>query len=213
MSAREQMLRDIRMALGRDPAQAALAPAPLTRQRRVSSWASEPEALLARFMEKAGAVHATCARVANATDMPAEVLRYLRAGGIPLRAVLAEELAGYDWAPDLSIRYSAANHNDVVGVTVCAAGVAETGSLVMTSSRRTPTTLNFVPDVHIAVLHCAHIVATLEDALAKLRQPPSSMPRTINVITGPSRTADVEQTVEIGVHGPRRVHIVLLDHP
>ena len=93
------------------------------------------------------------------------------------------------------------------------AGVAETGTLVLLSGPESPTTLNFLPDVHIALLFTDRVVGSYEDVWARLRARDGAtvMPRVVNWITGPSRTADIEQTLLLGAHGPRRLHIILVD--
>ncbi|MEE9300922.1 MAG: lactate utilization protein, partial [Alphaproteobacteria bacterium] len=99
------------------------------------------------------------------------------------------------------------------------AGIAETGTCMLISGPQSPTTLNFLVDTHIIVLWTRQIVGSYEDALARLRETAvgrergarSWMPRTVNLITGPSRSADIEQTIQMGAHGPRRLHILLID--
>ncbi len=88
--------------------------------------------------------------------------------------------------------------------------VAETGTLMLRSGPDHPTTLNFLPDTHIVVLRAGQIVGPYEDAWAKLRAA-GDMPRAVNFVSGPSRTADIEQTIQLGAHGPRRLHIVLIE--
>jgi L-lactate dehydrogenase complex protein LldG len=83
---------------------------------------------------------------------------------------------------------------------------------VLLSSPRSPTTLNFLPEDHLIVLARSSIVAHLEDVWARLRaQDDPSVPRTVNFITGPSKTGDVEQIIHEGAHGPRRLHVILRD--
>ncbi len=94
-----------------------------------------------------------------------------------------------------------------LAVSRARAGVAETGSLLLCSGPDTPTRLNFLPEHQILVLDPAQIVRHLEDAWALLDATP---PRAVNLITGPSRTADVEQTIQLGAHGPRSLHILLV---
>jgi L-lactate dehydrogenase complex protein LldG len=92
------------------------------------------------------------------------------------------------------------------------AGVAETGTLIMTSGPDNPTTLNFLPENHIVLLLADDVAGNYEDVWDKLREKyGSNLPRTVNMITGPSRTGDIEQTIELGAHGPRRLHILLVD--
>jgi len=82
--------------------------------------------------------------------------------------------------------------------------------LMLISGPQTPTTLNFLPDTHIVVVRSEQVVATYEDGWDRLRIC-DGLPRTVNFITGPSRTGDIEQRIELGAHGPRRLHIVLVD--
>lgn len=208
MNARNAVLDDIRQALGRGGATAVQPPPP------PRAWQAPDHAgqvgLASLFIDKASAAQATCVRVANLQDVPAEAARYVAQWDLPPRLVVAAALCELRWPTSLQVRGGAARSDDTTAVALCEAGVAETGSLMLVSSPQTPTTLAFVPDVCIAVLRRAAIVATLEQALRRVA---AAMPRTVNIITGPSRTADVEQVVEIGVHGPRQLHVILVDSP
>ncbi len=84
---------------------------------------------------------------------------------------------------------------------------------MLTSGPERPTTLNFLPETHIVLLTADQVVGGMEEAWAKLRERYGRgvMPRTVNLITGPSRSADIEQTLQMGAHGPRRLHIILVD--
>jgi len=115
--------------------------------------------------------------------------------------------------PLLSVATGQAEGADAVGVTGVFGGVAETGTLVMLSGPEHPTTLNFLPDTHIAVVSVDQIAGTYEEIWAKLRDSlgHGKMPRVVNWITGPSRTADIEQTLLLGAHGPLRLHILIID--
>ena len=99
------------------------------------------------------------------------------------------------------------DHDTTVTEAFCA--IAETGSLVMLSSRDSPTALNFLPDNFICVVRRKRIVRHIEDVWDWVRAESEGMPRALNIITGPSRTADVEQTIQLGAHGPRRMHVIL----
>ena len=122
----------------------------------------------------------------------------------------AAELDGIPWPNTLGIRRGRSDGKDLVSVTGAFAGVAETGTLVLASGPEAPTTLNFLPDDHIVVLREHRLVRYLEDAWALLRKELGGMPRTVNCITGPSKTADVEQVIQEGAHGPRRLLVVLV---
>ena len=160
---------------------------------------------------------ATVARVARPEDVPAAVADYLKAANLAPRIRLAPdpELEGLPWdgQPLLEIETGKAEAADQVSVTGAFAGVAETGTLLLVSGPRSPTTLNFLPETHIAVLRASRMVGPYEDAWDRVRAlyGRGSLPRTVNFITGPSRTADIEQTIQLGAHGPRRLHIVLIE--
>jgi L-lactate dehydrogenase complex protein LldG len=158
-------------------------------------------------------VQTTVARVADDGEVPGEVARYLAAENLPAELAMAPDpsLDALPWAerPLLQIRRGKAEPGDAVSLTPCLAAVAETGTLMLTSGGTTPTTLNFLPDTHIVVLRAGQVVATYEDGWDVLRAR-GPLPRTVNFITGPSRTGDIEQKIELGAHGPRRLHVILV---
>ena len=159
--------------------------------------------------------NATVARLA-ADEVPGEVAAYLARNNLPAEAVLAPlpALESFDWGSQkmLSLRRGRGEGTDQVSITGAFAGIAETGTIVTASGFDHPVTLNLLPDTHIVVLRESDIVAGYEEVWERLRQRygKNGMPRTVNTITGPSRTGDIEQTIELGAHGPRSVHIVVV---
>jgi len=159
--------------------------------------------------------NATVARV-SAAEVPREVSAYLARNNLSAQAAMAPSplLADFDWASQkmLSLRRGRAEASDQASVTGAFAGIAETGTLVMASGPDHPVTLNLLPDTHIVVLRENDIVGGYEDVWRRLRERygKDCMPRTVNIITGPSRTGDIEQTIELGAHGPRRMHILVV---
>jgi len=110
----------------------------------------------------------------------------------------------------LNILPGPAQGTDETSIAKAFAGVAETGTLVLTSGPANPTTLNFLPETEIVVVRGADVVGGYEDAWDKLRAAfPAGLPRTVNWVSGPSRTADIEQTIVMGAHGPRRLHVIV----
>jgi L-lactate dehydrogenase complex protein LldG len=166
------------------------------------------------FVAMAEAVQTSVARVASEADIPAEVARYLAAENLPAELVVAPdaslEAIPWDARPLLQIRRGRAEAHDAVSLTPCVAGIAETGTLMLVSGPGTPSTLNFLPDTHIVVLHAGQVVASYEDGWDLLRAR-GAPPRTVNLITGPSRSGDIEQRIQLGAHGPRRLHVVLVE--
>ena len=175
--------------------------------------------LLQRFQEMAEAVSCTVEHVSDEAAVPGAVAEYLRANNLPTQITLAPDawLSGLDWDGQslLESKSGPACIDDVVSVTPAFAGVAETGTLVALSGAGHPTTLNFVPDYHVVALKTSQVVGAYEEVWDRLRQANEqgrgfAMPRTVNMITGPSRTADIALTIELGAHGPRSLHIVLI---
>jgi len=168
------------------------------------------------FVAMAKEVHATVTRVPSAEAVPEAVAHYLAAENLPAELVMAPDpsLDEVPWGtrPLLLIRRGRAEADDAVSLTPCFAAVAETGTLMLVSGAQTPTTLNFLPDTHIAVVRADQIVATYEDGWDRLRAA-AALPRVVNFITGPSRTGDIEQQIVLGAHGPRRLHIVIIEDP
>jgi len=166
------------------------------------------------FVEMAEGVQATVARVNSPAAVPEAVARYLAAENLPADLVLAPDLSLddilWDARPLLRTRRGRAEAGDTVSLTRCFVAIAETGTLMLISGAETPTTLNFLPDTHIVLVYADQVVATYEDGWDRLRTD-GGMPRAINFITGPSRTGDIEQRIELGAHGPRRLHIILID--
>ena len=227
-TARDAILGGIRRAMGRGPVSAEIAAAldqRLKEHRRnlvpARAAALDPVARIDLFVAMAEEVQTTVTRVASNADVPAEVARYLAAENLPAELVIAPDAAldaiPWDDRPLLQIRRGRAEANDAVSVTPCLAAIAETGTLMLVSGEATPTTLNFLPDTHIVVACTGQVVAGYEDGWDLLRarsgDGPAALPRTINFITGPSRTGDIEQRIQLGAHGPRRLHIILIDDP
>ena len=166
------------------------------------------------FVAMAEEVQTTVARVSSEGDIPGEVARYLAAENLPAELVMAPDpqldAVPWDQRPLLQIRRGRAEAGDAVSLTPCLAAVAETGTLLLVSGPDTPTTLNFLPDTHIVVLRAGQVVASYEDGWDLVRGR-NAWPRTVNLITGPSRTGDIEQRIQLGAHGPRRLHVVLVE--
>lgn len=215
--SRARILGAVRSALGHDPGAAA------ERTRRIEARIAAHEAhvrpalegdLAARFAEKVTLAAATFAPVGGLDGVSRAVASYLDEHGLgrEIAATTDPLLEQVRWSNEFAVARRAADPGDRVSVTGAFAGVAETGTLVFVSGRATPTTLNFLPETHVAVLARRRLVAHLEDVWALLRaERAGGPPRTVNFITGPSRTGDIELQLELGAHGPRRLHVLLVD--
>jgi len=179
--------------------------------------AGDREAQVALFVDMAREVAATVIRVPSTEAVPEAVADYLKSENLPAEIRLAPDpdLGGLPWdsQPLITRSEGPARPADPVSLTGAFAGIAETGTLMLMSGAAGPTTLNFLPETHMVVLKARDIAGCYEDAWDRLHsaQDGDALPRTVNLITGPSRTADIEQTIQLGAHGPRRLCILLVD--
>ncbi|MBL8697484.1 MAG: lactate utilization protein [Alphaproteobacteria bacterium] len=232
--ARNQILAGIRKSLGRgaddatrgNPLEARLAargrgPIP------ARTAGLDRAGLVDRLEKQAREVACSVTRVRSLDEVPAELGRYLKSQNLPSQVEMAPDptLDRVPWrnAPMLEIARGRPSGKEGVGVTSAFAAVAETGTLMIPSGETMPATMNFLPDTHVVVMPAARVVGPLEDAWARLRvalgipdgaavgAAAGRMPRTVNLITGPSRTGDIEQKIEMGAHGPRRLHLIVVE--
>lgn len=166
-----------------------------------------------RFVAMAREVSATVDHVASLDAVPRAIGSFLDAQGLPRTVTLAPDptLRSISWAPEIDAGDGPIEASDAVAVTPAVAGIAETGTLLVHSGPRNPNRLHFLPETHIAVLPAEAIVGGYEDAWTRLGELFERLPRSVTLITGPSRSSDIERQLQIGVHGPRRLHIVLYD--
>lgn len=214
MSARDNILARIRAAQ-RKPASDDAGELQVVRtrleMRAISPRPRTPGDAAAEFGARAQALASTLQHVDTLRDVPGAVLEYLRGSGLPLSAVCWPELAHLEWqAAGLSVEPRSARDGDLVGITGAFCAVAETGSLMLLSGPHTPASVSLLPETHLAVVRADRIVPHMEEAWRLLRVESAGMPRAVNFVSGPSRTADIEQTVTLGAHGPYRVHIIVI---
>jgi L-lactate dehydrogenase complex protein LldG len=167
--------------------------------------------LRADFIAKAKSSVAQIHEIMCAEDAPAHIASVLRASGAPLQLHIpaASPLNALPWKVAAELTISAEPPGgDQSALSAAYYGIAETGTLVFLSGPRTPSSWHFRPGREFVLIDNSKIVARFEDVIAGIK--PASIPATINLITGPSRTADIEQTIEMGAHGPREVHILLI---
>jgi L-lactate dehydrogenase complex protein LldG len=108
------------------------------------------------------------------------------------------------------------SHNDLAScdtaITTCEWLVARTGSIVMSAAQESGRTVSVYAPVHICIAYTSQLVYEVKDALLKAREKYSgNLPSLITFATGPSRTADIEKTLVVGIHGPKEVYVFLVD--
>jgi L-lactate dehydrogenase complex protein LldG len=222
MTARERTLSAIRTGLGVSGSDKIRASTAAERLKHHPSGTvparakGEIENLATLFADMLEGQAASLDWIAREEDVPEAVARYLRDLNLAARVRIGEDemLSGLPWkkAGALEIASGPAEPSDTTGITRAQVGAAETGTLFLTSGSDNPTTLNFLPETHIAVIRKSDIVGGYEDAWNRLRKSygEGTLPRNVNLISGPSRTADIEQTMVMGAHGPRRLHVIVV---
>ena len=169
---------------------------------------------LAHFEAQAQRMSSTTERVAAFSDVPGAVARYLQAHGLPGRAVCWNTLGHLDWAgAGLHVEARRPHGDDLVGISGAFVAIAETGTLMMLSGPDTPASMHLLPETHVAVVPAERVVGHYEDGFALARAERGRLPRATNLVSGPSRTGDIEQTIVLGAHGPYRVHVVIVGAP
>jgi len=224
-SARDTMLAGIRRALGAGPddARATMVERRIDEHPRgpaVARTEGDATAKRALFIAKVEEAAATIAELRSLDEVPAAIADYLREHNLPpvLRVAPDPALTNLPWskAPMLTVTAGPSDGGDPVSLTACVAGVAETGTLMLASGADNPTGLAFLPETHVVIVRRNQLVGGLEDAFDRLRAKcgpggGEHWPRAINFVTGPSRSGDIEQQLQMGAHGPRQLHVLLVD--
>lgn len=223
MSARAAILASIRRSLGvsgnEAPRRAAVAERLARHPQGIvpARGQREPAERLDLFRAMVELAAGTVEQIARADDVPASVSAFLRAHNLPMAVRRGSDprLAAMPWARErtLTVATGPSGGNDLVAVSHAFGAAAETGTLMLTSGPDNPTTLNFLPDTHIVVVQAREVAGDYETLWQRLRaaRGDDTMPRTVNWITGPSRSADIEQTLILGAHGPRRLHVIVVE--
>ncbi|HMK80526.1 MAG TPA: lactate utilization protein [Xanthobacteraceae bacterium] len=222
-SARETVFASIRRALGVTGAEATRRAAVAERLRehprgvipaRGQLPAAERVKLFVRMVE---AANGSAEILKSSDEVPAAIAALLRRHNLPMQVRRGDDprLAALPWDKErqLEVTTGASDGRQLVSVSHAFGGVAETGTLVMTSGTDNPTTLNFLPDTHVVVLRAKDVAGDYETVWARVRDAfgTDALPRSINLITGPSRSADIAQILILGAHGPRRLHVLVVD--
>jgi len=212
MSARDRILARVRRATGGGDNVAVavrlgqrdtrLAPVPAQAQ-------AQGEARITQFIEKTVAVDATASRLASLDDLPAALAEELRNRNLPAAIRTGTDAAfERDWG---TVERSTGPGRLVEPATLSRAhlAMAETGTLVLASGPENPVTLTFLGETHFVVVAADDIKAGFEDMWAEWRSRALD-PRTVNMVTGPSRSADIGQTLQLGAHGPVALHVFVV---
>ena len=222
MSARSTLYASIRASLGvtgAEPARRAAVDARIASHPRgviPQRGQLPPAERVALFLRMVEAANGTASALPSAADVPAAIAEFLRGQNLPMQIRRGDDprVAALPWekAGTLEVSTGASDGHQLASVSHAFGGVAETGTLVLTSGPDNPTTLNFLPDTHIVVIDAKDIAGDYESVWQRLRERfgTDALPRAINMITGPSRSADIGQILILGAHGPRRLHVLVV---
>lgn len=168
--------------------------------------------LVERYCEKHQEVHGTLDRLVSVSEITGALDDYLQRNKLGLELVLGAGpiLNDVDWPKEWSIDRRPAKITDRIVVSEAFAGIAETGTLVFERTAQSPTSHIFLAEYHLVILDARQIIKYQEELWARFRFEKDIFPSVVNLVTGPSKTADVEQTIEYGAHGPRCVHVLLV---
>lgn len=210
-TGRDYVLHKVRSALGRNAGQA-VAPVPPVRlcipevpvEERIASFRAALEALAGKTFEARDAAQAReyAAEVLQGRTSVASNAGFLAECGI---LDLPGVQSGFTDKDELRAAVAVAN----VGITSADWALADTGSLVMISSAQEARTISLLPPVHLAIISRTKLLTGL-DELYTLLPKPADHTSSMVFITGPSRTADIEQILVRGVHGPGEIHVVVV---
>lgn len=221
MSARDDVFANIRRSLGvtgREATRRGIVAERLERAPKGTLPARgqvSGEERIALFKTMVETALATLAEVGSHADVPGAIAEFLRNHNLPATIRLGDDkrLTGMPWdGTSLEVSRGRSEGADLNAVSHAFGGIAESGTLAMVSGPDNPSTLNFLPDNHIVVVQAKDIHGDYETLWSKVRYAygKGGMPRTVNWITGPSRSGDIEQTLLLGAHGPRRLHVLLV---
>ncbi len=223
MTSRDAILSDIRAGLGLRPAHEAARRAAVEQRlaahprHLVPKQGQAPaDALAGRFASALEAHGATVIEIALHDELPRAVSGYLAHRGLPPRVSTGSEplftdlawgAAGLDLATGDEFRAIEAS------LSLALAGVAETGTILLASGAENPTSLAFLPETHLVALARGDIVGCYEEAFERVRAAfgARALPRSLNLVTGPSRTGDIGGRIVTGAHGPRRLAVIIYE--
>lgn len=206
-SAKENILKKIRKALSNST------PLPFPQSEGSSSvYQPSQQDLELEFAQRFTSLQGKFVFCVNQKELAAQLNQiaannkwekiYCREEG--LRKILAEN------------QFTNYSHNDLAScdtaITTCEWLVARTGSIVMSAAQQSGRTVSVYAPIHICIAYTSQLVYDVKDALLKAREKYSgNLPSLITFATGPSRTADIEKTLVVGIHGPKEVYVFLVD--
>jgi L-lactate utilization protein LutC len=203
MSGRDRILAKVRKA-ARD--------VPMPDRLKPTLAGTSGAAAVQQFIAQAEKVNATTSRIHSMDDLPQALAEELRNRNLPAAIRTGDDPAfDRDWGT-VERTTGAGRVAEPATLTRAEMGMAETGSLIFASGPDNPVTLNFLGETHFAVVDAEDIVGGFEELWTKWRAAGRD-PRTVNLVTGPSRSGDIGQVLQLGAHGPVALHIFVVGSP
>jgi L-lactate dehydrogenase complex protein LldG len=199
--SRETVLHKVRSALGRTPGQALAEAAPTA---MLFSPAMDVEARVSLFIERFEALAGKAVRVRDGSAAMAWLVEFLNQRTAVASNSPYLQACGCPAFP--AVEVSKAD----VGITSADYALAQTGTLVMLSSAKEARLISLLPPVHVAIFPKSSILVGLDELFTRVPAP-ADITSAMVMITGPSRTADIEQILVRGVHGPGEIYAVIVD--
>ncbi|MEM8793191.1 MAG: LUD domain-containing protein [Pseudomonadota bacterium] len=204
--ARNRILNRVRRAgaTGADLKPGGRQTAPTPSQARLSG-----EAAVAQFIDKAIAADASASRIASLDDLPKALAEELRNRNLPAEIRTGDDaIFDRDWGT-VDRTTGPGRLTEPATLSRAQYGVAETGTLIFASGPDNPVTLTFLGETHFAVVEAEDIQPGFDEMWAEWRTGGLD-PRTVNMVTGPSRSGDIGQVLQLGAHGPVSLHIFVV---
>jgi L-lactate dehydrogenase complex protein LldG len=206
MSAKSEILRNIREALGEHAA------APVPERQYRQTLGLDEAARIELFTDRLRDYNATVFRSDSIPEAVAEALRARNKQSLIVPPGLPPEWlpAGFRFIPDESLDYNAIDASEGT-LTACTAAIALTGTIILShSAHEGRRAISLIPDYHLCIVRAEQIVGSVPEGIRALA---GCRTRPITTISGPSATADIEMTRVKGVHGPRTLDVIIVgDH-
>jgi L-lactate dehydrogenase complex protein LldG len=181
---------------------------PAPRRYALPAWTADA---VGQFAARARSTAADVHEIAHVDDAPEAIWSILvkknAARSVHIPEVSEANTLPWQRAPGLNVMRDRPSGSDSA-VSFANYGIAETGTLVFCSGERSPSSWHYLPGLEFVVMRRALILPRMENVIDTLAQG-GAIPATVNLVTGPSRTADIEQTIERGAHGPRELCILI----
>jgi L-lactate dehydrogenase complex protein LldG len=206
-SAKENILKRIRQALSNP------VPVPFPNSEGTASvYQPTPEELEVKFAEEFSALQGKFLYCSNKEELLEGLRSLIQVRGWKETKVVCKEESLRDLLSPLRLVYTDSVQEASAGITACEFLVARTGSILMSSAQTSGRTTSVYVPVHLCIAYMDQLVYDIKEGIQRIREKyPERLPSLITLASGPSRTADIEKTLVVGIHGPKEVFVFLVE--